>query len=633
MRLTLPFACLFLVLAALLPTAGFYDLYLLPWQSRLIFTEHPNLWRAMKDNGAAYLPFTNFSALPYGPLFYYPMGLWVFLLDRLRLIDIHAWSDFNLATGSMRYTALLKLPNLAAYLATGLVLRRTLPGRAGLDAMLLWLLNPAVILGAFVMGQNDGWSILAVLVALLFAARSFESRTAVEVLGRRIPSAPLAMAALGAGAAVKLHPLLFVVPFAFVLGRSWRGRIALAAVALAVFALLIAPFLGDSFFRDNALFSPQGENILRYRLGPLPVFYPAYVMALLPVLRRDRPLASLLATLVAVHLLVFALSDWPPERAAWFIGALAVPAVLSPIALVAYVLATAQALLVAMELGNGLGAGAFSLVSGRLAALPGMDAALDRTWDYHRIQTIGQWVAVAALAAVFVALLVERIRPRPVPSVLPLAVLALLPAYVGGALLYGSGGVTAGPFGDTAGSSRGPAVVEQSFVAVWPDLSAIDVAATGWGTAAAAAALSAADGPASSLRSVSAGGTYRRLHFSPDEASGGRGYRLRIDVPAGAQVATVPVPPGGYVSAATVDGADAGVALDFRLHYDTGWGAIGADARHALREGAVTVAAMAAVLAASLVALAWLVREREPDRGAAAVQEKAEEVAVRPPPA
>ena len=123
-----PFALLFVVLSVLLPAGAFFDLYLLPWQTRLIFLEHPNFWHAMRDDPSAYLPVHAVLGGADGPLFYYPMGLWVFALDKAGLIDMRAWSDFGLATHSFRYTALLKVPNLVVYLGTGVVLMRMLPG-------------------------------------------------------------------------------------------------------------------------------------------------------------------------------------------------------------------------------------------------------------------------------------------------------------------------------------------------------------------------------------------------------------------------------------------------------------------------------------------------------------------------
>ncbi|HEY8172081.1 MAG TPA: hypothetical protein VIH21_03260, partial [Dehalococcoidia bacterium] len=57
-RLVAPFELLFVVLSILLPAGAFFDLYLLPWQTRLIFLEHPNFWHAMRDDPSAYLPFT-----------------------------------------------------------------------------------------------------------------------------------------------------------------------------------------------------------------------------------------------------------------------------------------------------------------------------------------------------------------------------------------------------------------------------------------------------------------------------------------------------------------------------------------------------------------------------------------------
>ncbi|MDP9236676.1 MAG: hypothetical protein M3P30_04620 [Chloroflexota bacterium] len=309
MRLAAPFVLLFVVLLAIIPTSGFYDLYLLPWQTRLIFLEHPDFWRALDGNPSVFLPGTMFSALPYGPLFYYPLGAWVWVMDLTRVIDMHAWSDFHLAEGSPRYAAALKFPNLVVYVAAGVVLLRCLPGEAGVSAMLLWLLNPAVILVSFVMGQNDAWSMLAVLAALLLATRWLRGEREVRLGGRALPADALAMVALGAGAAVKLHPLLLVVPFALALAPTGVAWLRLVAIAVVTFAVLISPFLWDPLFRHHALFNPQAQDILRYKAGHLSLFYPAYgAAALIPLAMPERPYRALLASIVGVHLIVFALT-------------------------------------------------------------------------------------------------------------------------------------------------------------------------------------------------------------------------------------------------------------------------------------------------------------------------------------
>jgi hypothetical protein len=476
MRVAAPFALLFVVLVALFPTAGFYDLYLLPWQTRTIFLQDANFWHAMRNNPSSYLPFTHFSALPYGPLFYYPMALWVRTLDAVHAIDMRGWTDLGAAADSLRYTALLKVPNLAVYAAVAAVLLRVFPGRGGVDAMLLWLMNPAVILVSFVMGQNDGWSTLTVLAALLLAQRSLGARRDVVVGPVRVPAAVLAMCLLGAGGAIKIHPLLFVAPFALVLGRSWRERAGLAASAGATFLACIAPFVADPFFRDHALFNPQGQDLLRHKIGHLALFYPAYLAALLPLTRRERPWLALLCSVAAIHLVIFALTDWPPERAAWFIGALVPAAVLHRAALAAYVLVTLQVLLHAMTLGGALGADAFSVLSPRLANGPGLNSAIDRVSDFDAVQTVALVVASTTWCVAVSALMFAREnRTRPIPVALPAALLLWLLLWFAASLAYTSGGVTSAGWAGDRVMVDGPVDVQQVVLASSDGLSAIDV--------------------------------------------------------------------------------------------------------------------------------------------------------------
>ena len=607
-KLALVFACLFVVLAVLLPTAGFFDLYLLPWQSRVIIVDDPNLWHAMRDNPAAYLPFTTFSALPYGPLFYYPLSLWLFVLDELFLIDLDAWADFSVAPESMRYTALLKVPNLLVYFAVGFTLLHTLPGRAGQDAMLLWLVNPAVILASFVMGQNDSWSLLSILLALLLASQALQGRQELQLGRWRVPSAPLAMVVLGAGGAVKLHPLLFVTPFALALGQTWRERALLAGVGLATFGLLIAPFVGDSFFREHALNNPQSRDLLDRRIGAVPVFYLTYGLAVLPALfRRGSGLQGLFATIVAVHLLVFALTDWPPERAVWFIGALVLPATVSRVALAAYLLTTIQALLIAVKWGNSLGAGAFGLLSAEFNAWPGLSEALDRVWDFDHFHTVGLGFAIAAWCLTFAVLAVSPgLRARAVSPVLPVAVLSLLGALFAGAIAYGAGGWTTALAGATSDPVVGPVTVEQEFLA--GSFSAVDVAFhSGSAQQPLIATLESVNGPApsSGVTTANSGDGHARLRFDKPFMAAGL-YRLRLEIPAGAKVGTVV----GASADARVDGHPAGWTVDFRLHRDRDWSALRRDMRRRLEDEPGVPIAMGALLAAALGLVWWQAARR-----------------------
>lgn len=588
MRLAAPFVVLFVLLLAITPTTGFYDLYLLPWQTRLIFLEHPDFWRALEGNGMVFLPGTGFSALPYGPLFYYPLGAWVWLMDATRVIDMHAWSNFNFAAGSPRYAAVLKFPNLAVYIAVGLVLLRCLPGEAGVSAMLLWLLNPAVIFVSFVMGQNDAWSMLTVLAALLLATRWLRGEREVRVFGRALPADMLAMVALGAGAAVKLHPLMLVVPFALAMAPTWGARLRLAAIAMVTFAVLIAPFVWDPLFRDHALFNPQGQDILRYKAGHLSLFYPAYaVTALIPLAMPERPYRALLASIGAVHLIVFALTGWPPERAAWFVGALVVPAVLYRAALMAYVLVTLQVLIHAMGLGTGFGAGVFDVLTPRLAGGAGLDAAVSRVVDFDRVEAATLIIAIVAWAIALAVLLLDsemESRPRAVPVAVPFALLLVLPAYFAASLAYTSGGVTSEHVPGPTSSVLGPATVEQPLLlSAYDDLSGVDLR---YDIGSAAAPLTAAvafeDAALGEAQTVPMeAGDNARLRFAT--VSGSRGLRLRVElhVPAGARLRMVQPPSGSFAAAIVNGGATKGI-VDVQLHYDRNWGGVWRDVRHKL---------------------------------------------------
>src|SRR3972149_732038 len=165
-----------LLIAFVLPTTGHGDFFISAYNSTLILTDHANFYHALAGEPTAIFP-TGLSGGPYGPAFYYPTAAWLFALDALHLTDIMAWTgpgDERLR--SLGTILLLKLPNLAAYLLTALVLMKPRPEEQGATAAALWLANPAVILFSLMMGQNDGWAALTSITAFSFAMRALEDR-------------------------------------------------------------------------------------------------------------------------------------------------------------------------------------------------------------------------------------------------------------------------------------------------------------------------------------------------------------------------------------------------------------------------------------------------------------------------
>lgn len=589
----------FLTIVVTMVAAEFYDLFLLSWQSHLILVDDWNLWDAAERSGTYYLPFTTFSALPYGPLFYYPTAAWLFVLDALRVLDADGWTAVDALYGSTSAPALLKLPNLAVFLGTAWLLRSIAPRPAGSSLAMLWVMNPAVIVAAFVMGQNDGWTMLLVLAAFRLAQSS---------RGREDDLRPAiaAMAILGLGAAVKLQPALLFLPFALALDARWERRAVLLAVAGLAFLLPIVPFVSDPFFRHHALFNPQGQTLLDHRIGHLPLFWPMYGAAALWPLTGRGPVRGLVPSLVAIHAVLFVLSDWPPERAAWFVGVSIVACAYDRAGIVAYAGATIAAFVVALRLDNGLAAGVFSSLSGQLAAQHGPGAAIDGWIGLGRLRDI---VVLAAGAGWLVTLVPlarggERLRALRVSDALLLVLALALPAYFAASIAYGGGGITMG----SAGGAQREMVegqIAQPLIVPHDGIGWIELHGTGL---IRNASLEDANGRRYALRVEMRGRSGWRFHVLAGPAKG-RTFVLRFSI-AGGELAVEQ--PGGRAPA-TVDGEAAPYVIAARYHFERDWGALASDAAENLARRWPAALAVSVMLAPAFFALA---RARDGDSAA-----------------
>lgn len=411
------------VVAVLLPISGHGDFYLSTYNTSLILTDHPNFYHALADEPTGVLP-TGLSGGPYGPLFYYPNAAWIGLLDALGLINIGGWqhTTFDTVLRDVPVTFLLKLPYLVVYALVALVFMRLFDDRRGETAALLWLVNPAVVLYALLMGQNDAWAFLAAVFALLLGKHALERTDA----GRQREALLLGLATaavLAGGAAIKLTPILLVAPFAIVLGRALRQKLALAVGGGAAFALLVLPFLRTSFFWDYGLFGTQTGKAERGDIALFAALYSLLVAGLFLGRRRaaEEGFSMLLLSFLAVHALIYFFPDWNPQRSILMVGALALAVPQRRVFLLPYLAATAYALALTLEHGSELGSALFAPLTERALNFPPLEDAVPR----EPLTTLLFWLGGLSWVAALGWLWLRRARPAPfAPS--PLLALALL---------------------------------------------------------------------------------------------------------------------------------------------------------------------------------------------------------------
>jgi hypothetical protein len=372
------------------------------------------------------------------------MSAWLWALDRADFINVDGWehTTFDSILRDLTPTFLLKLPYLIVYLLTALVLTR-LPDRGrGETSALLWLVNPAVILYGLLMGQNDGWAFLATAVALFLAVRSLENERT------RFPLALAAVIVLGLGAAIKLTPILLVPPFALLLGRGLREKAMLAIGGFGVFGAIVLPFLWTPFFREHGLFGTQTGKASPEGLAVISALYAAFLLFLLAArLRwtRERDEFLLFFSFVAVHVAIYFLPGWNPQRSILMIGALAVACSLRRAFLLPYLLVTAYALVLALEHGNELGSALFAPVTERVLNLPPLSDVISPDPLKHVLF----WLGALAWGIALVWLWRRRTEPLSLPqqwhfALAPLLLAGLIAYLV--AVLAMSDGVRTSPF-------------------------------------------------------------------------------------------------------------------------------------------------------------------------------------------
>jgi len=592
-RVLLPLA-LTLLIAFVLPTTGHGDFFISAYNSTLVLTDHPNFYRAVADEPTAVFP-TGLSGGPYGPAFYYPTAAWLLTLDKLHLTDIGAWtgpSDETLRSASNIF--LLKLPNLAAYILTALVLMRTWGGKRGKTAAALWLVNPAVILFSLMMGQNDGWTALASITALFFALRAIQGRP-LALAGRQLPLRPLAMLSLAIGAAIKLSPVLLVLPLAWILGRSYREKGLLAIVGLGAFVVMISPFLGTRYFWDHGLWGRQVGQVPNLPLPVMVLLYLSYLgMVMLAAQRDTQELRVLLLSFVTLHALLYLLPGWSPQRAVLFVAALCVNVPVRRLFLAPNALVTAFALVLALEHSNELASGLFEPLTARVLLIPPLFNT-DRIEPLHSLLFVAGGMAwLAALASLWIA----EPPGAPVPLGLPVVstlLVASLVAYLAASMWLLPDGVRATPY-TTAARPQSVAAGDAfsfTFISAQDDLRAI----TFWVEAGQAPAqVLATDAGGRPLYFQAAQQLFpgpNRMDVGHVEKARSKAFRVSLTPASALQVRMVEVPPTLAISSAKLNGSPLPGTAAYTLDYRTTWSGLLGDAGRQLRaEWQVLVASL-----------------------------------------
>ncbi|KKR92107.1 MAG: hypothetical protein UU42_C0004G0023 [Candidatus Woesebacteria bacterium GW2011_GWA1_41_13b] len=175
----------------------------------------------------------------YPPLAYLVHGLYLKIVSPIfpwnafwHLIDDIGSLRTDPGFASLMY--FLKAPYLIADILGLLILRKIVDAKHRFAASLLWIFNPVNLYASYLVGQQDIFIVLFILLAYLKQSGIF----------------------LGIAAAFKPFPLL-LLPF---LGTTWRQKITAVITGLITYAVIISPYLNSTGFKHYALLATQSDK-------------------------------------------------------------------------------------------------------------------------------------------------------------------------------------------------------------------------------------------------------------------------------------------------------------------------------------------------------------------------------------
>lgn len=247
----------------------------------------------------------------YPPLTYYTLGIFRWLVRPFTDPNFIPWLMENLSKvythkGLFWHLFAFKLPYLPIDIALAALLANLFnEERKKRLAFALWMFNPLALYATFMIGQLD-------LLPTFFMVLS------LYLYKKERPV--WAMISLGVGGSYKMFPLLFVIPAAFILGKSFIEKIKYLFYGFGPFVLTIAPFLPSVEFRQMVLFTPKTQKMLfmGWPVSGAEVIFPFILLLTFLYLfayytkRKLSPAVFFLAIL----LLIFSVTHYHPQ---WFL--------------------------------------------------------------------------------------------------------------------------------------------------------------------------------------------------------------------------------------------------------------------------------------------------------------------------
>lgn len=386
-------------------------------------TVHPDLWGhsftayffAYKGELNIYdfllnLPKNNPLVLNYGvndifiypPLAYFTLGFFRLLVRPVADPNFIPWLMVNIGHfydyPSLGWQlTLFKLPYLfvdigSAFLLSGLfddLKKKKL-------AFALWMFNPLTIYATFMIGQLD-------ILPVFFTVLSCYLIKKNEI--------NWGLFSLGVGAAYKIYPLLFIVPAAFLLGKTFWGKMKLLVIGILPYILTIAPYLGSKGFRAMVLFGPKETKMLFMSWpvtaaeGILPFVLVLTIIYLVSYFVKSK--LSVEHYFLFILLLLFSVTDYHPQWFLWLTPFLIWALVKYSLRYVEIVIAMlATWLIITLLFEASLSYGLFAPIWHNLVNAPSLANYLTKVTDVFQFRSIIR--SVFAGASIFYAFLLYK---------------------------------------------------------------------------------------------------------------------------------------------------------------------------------------------------------------------------------